>query len=55
MCGYTNTSLPVKSVITDIARKDNDKIVLKRLGDRIFDMPIRPMEWGNSLIDFNFF
>ena len=27
--GYTNTSLPAKTVTTDIARKDNDKLSYK--------------------------
>ena len=29
LCGYTNTSLPVTTVITDMARIDNDKIFYK--------------------------
>ena len=41
LCGYTNTSLPVKNVATDIARKNYDKIVLTYLGHRIFDMSIK--------------
>ena len=52
MCGYTNTSLPVKTVTTDMTRNDNDKIALQRLGHRIFDIPCRPMERGNSLFGF---
>ena len=48
LCGYTNTSLPVTAVTTDMARKNHDKIVLGSLGHRIFDMPIRPIERGNS-------
>ena len=52
LCGYTNTSLPVKSVTTDMTRIDNDKIVLQRLGHRIFDIPFKPMERGNSLFGF---
>ena len=52
MCGYTNTSLPVTTVTTDMARKDNDKIVLQSLGHSIFDIPFIPMERGNSLFGF---
>ena len=52
MCGYTNTSLPVTTVTTDMARKDNDKIVLQSLGHSIFDIPFIPMERGNSLLGF---
>ena len=52
MCGYTNTSLPVKTVTTDMTRNDNDKIALQRLGHRIFDIPFRPMERSNSLFGF---
>ena len=50
--GYTNTSLPVKTVTTGMARKDNDKIALERLGHQIFDMLIRPMKRGNFLFGF---
>ena len=32
-----------------MARKCNDKIVLQRLGHRIFDITCGPMERGNSL------
>ena len=42
LCGHTNTSLPVKTVTTNMVRKTHDKIVLESLGHRIFDMPIRP-------------
>ena len=55
LCGYTITSLPVKAVATDMARKDNGKIVLKRLGHRILDIPFRPMERGLSLFGFKKF
>ena len=52
LCRYTNTSLPVKTVTTDMARKGNDKIFLQRLEHRIFDMPFRLMERSNSLLCF---
>ena len=29
LCGYTNTSLPLKIVTTDMARKDNDNLSYK--------------------------
>ena len=48
----TNTSLLVKTVTTDMARKTHYKIVLESLGHGILDIPIRPMEIGNSLLGF---
>ena len=47
LCGYTNTSLPVTTVTTNMARKDNDKIVFKSLRHNIFDIPFIPMDRGN--------
>ena len=52
LCGYTNTTLLVETVTTDIARKDNDKNALERLGRRIFDRLFTLMERGNSLFWF---
>ena len=52
LCKYTKTSLPVKAVTTDIARKTHDKIVLGSLGHRIFDIPIRPIERDNLFFSF---
>ena len=52
LCGCTNTSLPVKTVTTDIARKYNDKNALERLGRRIFDILFTLMKRGNSLFGF---
>ena len=37
---------------SDIARKDNDKIILQSLWHRIFDIPFIPMDRGNLLFGF---
>ena len=52
LCGFIYTSLPVKTVTTDMARKDNNKLVFQRLGHRIFNIYFRPMERDNSLFSF---
>ena len=52
LCGYTKTSLPIKTVTTDMAKKDDDEIVLQRLGHGIFYIPFSPMKRDNSLFGF---